>query len=142
MPKSKELDYDTVWEVMSNLDETVQKCKQINDMCDDMLSTVIEWTDADEVIDTIDLLRGYSKYILRELENNSIVAWNETVVKLNPNNKRQSHSDLDALDKDWETIFKDNPEFLLHPSLLTNSTSSILKKQFDKDDRVHDSEGC
>ena len=73
MPKPQILDYDTVWEVMNNLDETVQKCKQINDMCDDMLATVIEWTDADEVIDTIDLLRGYSKYILRELENNSII---------------------------------------------------------------------
>ena len=133
MSTSKELDYDTVWEVMSNLDETVQKCKQINDMCDDMLATVIEWTDADEVIDTIDLLRGYSKYILRELENNSIHAWNETVVKLNSNNKRQSLSDLDSLDGDWETIIKDNPELLLHPSTI----SSIVD-----DDHVHDSEGC
>tara|TARA_B100001113_G_scaffold291423_1_gene247870 strand:- start:301 stop:699 length:399 start_codon:yes stop_codon:yes gene_type:complete len=132
MPKPQILDYDTVWEVMNNLDETVQKCKQINDMCDDMLATVIEWTDADEVIDTIDLLRGYSKYILRELENNSITAWNETVVKLNPNNKRQSHSDLDALDGDWETIFKDNPELLLHPSLM------LSKNEGD----THDSEGC
>ena len=51
MPNQQSLDYSTVWNVMNNLDNTVQKCKQINDMCDDMLATVIEWTDADEVID-------------------------------------------------------------------------------------------
>ena len=148
MTKEKTLDYSTVWNVMNNLDNTVQKCKQINDMCDDMLATVIEWTDADEVIDCIDLLRGYSKYILRELENNSIHAWNETVVKLNPKSKRQSHCDLDSMDDEWETVFKENPEFLLHPSTIT-ADSQWLREELGSitsdvnfDEHVHDSEGC
>ncbi len=93
------LDYNTVWKVMNDLDEVVQRTKIINDMCDSMRKTVYDWTDADEVIDEIEALRSFSKYILRDLDNKAIIAWNETVHKLNKYpKKRVQHNDLDSLD--------------------------------------------
>ena len=93
------LDYGKVWEVMNDLDEVVQRTKIISDMCDSLRKTIYDWTDADEVIDEVDALRGFSKYIIRELESSSITAWNNTVVPLNPNKPSlRVGGDLDALD--------------------------------------------
>tara|TARA_Y100001937_G_scaffold6978_1_gene8978 strand:+ start:455 stop:970 length:516 start_codon:yes stop_codon:yes gene_type:complete len=93
------LDYNKVWEVMNDLDEVVQRTKIINDMCTKLRKTVYDWTDADEVIDEIDALKGFSTYILQELEDKSINAWNNTVVPLNPNKPSlRIGGDLDSLD--------------------------------------------
>ena len=92
------LDYNEVWKVMNDLDEVVHRTKIINDMCDSMRKTVYDWTDADEVIDEIEALRSFTKYILSDLESKSIKAWNETVVKLNRTYKRTKTCDLDSLD--------------------------------------------
>ena len=137
------LDYNKVWTVMNDLDSTVQKCKQINDMCDDMLATVYDWTDADEVIDSIDLLRGYSRYILRDLENKSIHAWNETVVKLNPaKTHRSKHGkDLDHLDDHIEDVTNSKKDWV---DFWTSGKDVItnMEDYKSKDEHVHDSEGC
>jgi len=95
------LDYEKVWEVMNDLDEVVQRTKIINDMCTKLRKTVYDWTDADEVIDEIDALKGFSTYILQELEDKSINAWNNTVVPLNQKNETGTvkiGGDLDSLD--------------------------------------------
>ena len=93
------LDYEKVWEVMNDLDEVVQRTKIINDMCTKLRKTVYDWTDADEVIDEIDALKGFSTYILQELEDKSIKAWNNTVVPLNPNKPNaRVGGDLDDMD--------------------------------------------
>ena len=93
------LNYEKVWEVMNDLDEVVQKTKIISEMCNKLRKTVYDWTDADEVLDEVDALKGFSSYILQELDNASIRAWNNTVIPLNPNRGRiRSGRDLDSLD--------------------------------------------
>ena len=93
------LNYEQVWEVMNDLDEVVQKTKIISDMCAKLRKTVYEWTDADEVLDEIEALKGFSSYILQELEDVSIRAWNNTVVPLNPNKPNiRIGGDLDDMD--------------------------------------------
>lgn len=93
------LDYEKVWEVMNDLDEVVQRTKIINDMCTKLRKTVYDWTDADEVLDEIEALKGFSTYILQDLEDKSIKAWNNTVVPLNPNKPASRvGGDLDSLD--------------------------------------------
>ena len=77
------LDYTQVWTVMNELDESVQKLKVINQFCDDLLVQCYDNTDDDELLQLVDTLRGYSKFMIRDLESKSIRAWNETVVKLN-----------------------------------------------------------
>ena len=79
------MDYSTVWTVMNDLDESIQNVKIINHMCDELLTQCYNTSDDDELLQTIETLRGFSKYITRNLESKSIRAWNETVVKLNPN---------------------------------------------------------
>ena len=92
------LDYEKVWEVMNDLDEVVQRTKIISDMCTKLRKTVYDWTDADEVLDEIEALKGFSSYILQELEDVSIRAWNNTVVPLNPNKPSlRIGGDLDSL---------------------------------------------
>ena len=93
------LDYEKVWEVMNDLDEVVQKTKIISEMCAKLRKTVHYWTDADEVLDEIEALKGFSTYILQDLENKSIGAWNTIVVPLNPNKRNMRiGGDLDALE--------------------------------------------
>jgi len=93
------LNYEKVWEVMNDLDEVVQKTKIISEMCNKLRKTVYDWTDADEVLDEVEALKGFSSYILQELDNASIRAWNNTVIPLNPNRGRiRSGRDLDSLD--------------------------------------------
>ena len=93
------LDYEKVWEVMNDLDEVVQRTKIISDMCAKLRKTVYEWTDADEVLDEIEALKGFSTYILQDLEDKSIKAWNNTVVPLNPNKPNERvGGDLDDMD--------------------------------------------
>ncbi len=93
------LNYEKVWEVMNDLDEVVQKTKIISEMCNKLRKTVYDWTDADEVLDEVDALKGFSSYIIQELDNASIRAWNNTVIPLNPNRGRiRSGRDLDSLD--------------------------------------------
>jgi len=93
------LDYEKVWEVMNDLDEVVQKTKIISEMCAKLRKTVYDWTDADEVLDEIEALKGFSTYILQDLENKSIGAWNTIVVPLNPNKPASRvGGDLDSLD--------------------------------------------
>ena len=93
------LDYEKVWEVMNDLDEVVQKTKIISEMCTKLRKTVYDWTDADEVLDEIEALKGFSTYILQDLENKSIGAWNTIVVPLNPNKRNMRiGGDLDALE--------------------------------------------
>ena len=93
------LDYEKVWEVMNDLDEVVQKTKIISEMCAKLRKTVYDWTDADEVLDEIEALKGFSTYILQDLENKSIGAWNTIVVPLNPNKRNMRiGGDLDALE--------------------------------------------
>ena len=93
------LDYEKVWEVMNDLDEVVQRTKIISDMCAKLRKTVYDWTDADEVLDEIEAMKGFSSYILQELEDVSIRAWNNTVVPLNPNKPSlRIGGDLDALE--------------------------------------------
>ena len=92
------LDYEKVWEVMNDLDEVVQRTKIISDMCAKLRKTVYDWTDADEVLDEIEAMKGFSSYILQELEDVSIRAWNNTVVPLNPNKPSLGiGGDLDSL---------------------------------------------
>ena len=57
------LDYEKVWEVMNDLDEVVQRTKIISDMCAKLRKTVYDWTDADEVLDEIEAMKGFSSYI-------------------------------------------------------------------------------
>tara|TARA_B100000575_G_C23043724_1_gene600721 strand:+ start:416 stop:802 length:387 start_codon:yes stop_codon:yes gene_type:complete len=93
------LNYEKVWEVMNDLDEVVQKTKIISEMCNKLRKTVYDWTDADEVLDEVDALKGFSSYILQELDNASIRAWNNTVIPLNPNREKiRLGKDLDSLD--------------------------------------------
>ena len=54
-------------------------------MCDELLTQCYNTSDDDELLQTIETLRGFSKFVTRNLESKSIRAWNETVVKLNPN---------------------------------------------------------
>ena len=92
------LDYEKVWEVMNDLDEVVQRTKIISEMCAKLRKTVYDWTDADEVLDEIEALKGFSTYILQDLEDKSIKAWNNTVVPLNPNKPSlRIGGDLDSL---------------------------------------------
>ena len=78
------LDYEQVWFTMNELDETVQRVKVINHMIEDLASSVYCASDDDELFEAVDTIKGFSKYIIRELESNSISAWNSTVVPLNP----------------------------------------------------------
>lgn len=78
------LDYEQVWFTMNELDETVQRVKIINHMIEDLASSVYCASDDDELFEAVDTIKGFSKYIIRELESNSISAWNSTVVPLNP----------------------------------------------------------
>lgn len=84
------IDYETVWTVMNDLDESIQNVKIINQMCDELLTQCYNTSDDDELLQTIETLRGFSKYITRNLESKSIRAWNETVVKLNPNRSKSN----------------------------------------------------
>ena len=59
-------------------------------MCDELLTQCYNTSDDDELLQTIETLRGFSKYITRNLESKSIRAWNETVVKLNPNRSKSN----------------------------------------------------
>ena len=68
------LDYSTVWEVMNDLDEIVQKTKQIETMSRDLLDELSEATENPTILDAADLLRLYSHHILGELENAQIIA--------------------------------------------------------------------
>jgi len=79
------MDYETVWTVMNDLDESIQNVKIIDQMCDELLTQCYNTSDDDELLQTIETLRGFSKFVTRNLESKSIRAWNETVVKLNPN---------------------------------------------------------
>tara|TARA_Y100001963_G_C6600750_1_gene362395 strand:+ start:424 stop:720 length:297 start_codon:yes stop_codon:yes gene_type:complete len=79
------IDYSTVWTVMNDLDETVQNIKIINQFCDELIIQCYNTSDDDELLQTMETLRGFSKFMIRDLESKSIRAWNETVVKLNPN---------------------------------------------------------
>ena len=79
------MDYETVWTVMNDLDESIQNVKIIDQMCDELLTQCYNMSDDDELLQTVETLRGFSKYMTRTLESKSIRAWNETVVKLNPN---------------------------------------------------------
>ena len=81
------LDYEQVWFTMNELDETVQRVKIINDMVDNLSSSVYYASDDGELLEAVDTIKGFSNYIIRELENKSISAWNSTVVPLNPRNK-------------------------------------------------------
>jgi len=93
------LDYEKVWEVMNDLDEVVQRTKIISEMCAKLRKTVYDWTDADEVLDEIEALKGFSTYILQDLEDKSIGAWNTIVVPLNPNKpSSRVGGDLDDMD--------------------------------------------
>ena len=78
------LDYEQVWFTMNELDETVQRVKIINDMIDNLSSSVYFASDDDELLEAVETIKGFSKYITRELESKSISAWNSTVVPLNP----------------------------------------------------------
>ena len=78
------IDYSTVWTVMNDLDETIQSTKIINQLCDEVVTQCYNTSDDDELLQLVETLRGFSKFIIRNLESNSIRAWNETVVKLNP----------------------------------------------------------
>tara|TARA_B100001996_G_scaffold302660_1_gene243312 strand:- start:990 stop:1394 length:405 start_codon:yes stop_codon:yes gene_type:complete len=132
------LDYNKVWTVMNDLDEVVQRVKIINDMLDNLRSTVYDWTDADEVIDEVEAVRGFSKYITQDLEDKSIIAWNEVVFKLNPNNpdnKKSRHGkDLDRFDEVQPLDGSNWIDFWA-------SGKDILEYK-NKDGKVHDSEGC
>ena len=79
------MDYETVWTVMNDLDESIQNVKIIDQMCDELLTQCYNTSDDDELLQTIETLRGFSKFVTRNLESKSIRAWNETVEKLNPN---------------------------------------------------------
>ena len=80
------MDYETVWTVMNDLDESIQNVKIIDQMCDELLTQCYNTSDDDELLQTVETLRGYSKFMIKDLESKSIRAWNETVVKMNPNN--------------------------------------------------------
>mgnify|MGYP001156718175 FL=1 len=81
------VDYEQVWFTMNELDETVQRVKIINDMIDNLSSSVYCASDDDELFEAVDTIKGFSKYIIRELESKSISAWNSTVVPLNPRHR-------------------------------------------------------
>lgn len=84
------MDYETVWTVMNDLDESIQNVKIIDQMCDELLTQCYNMSDDDELLQTVETLRGFSKYMTRTLESKSLRAWNETVVKLNPNRNKSN----------------------------------------------------
>ncbi len=82
------------FEILRDLDDTVQKAKYINDMVTSLRKKVYDWTDADEVLDEIDAIRAYTKVVTKELDDRTNTLWNDVVY-----NKTRSRtgSDLDSL---------------------------------------------
>ena len=82
------------FEILRDLDDTVQKAKYINDMVTSLRKKVYDWTDADEVLDEIDAIRAYSKVVTKELDDRTNTLWNEVVYKTS---RDRVGKDLDSL---------------------------------------------
>lgn len=82
------------FEILRDLDDTVQKAKYINDMVTTLRKKVYDWTDADEVLDEIDAIRAYSKVVTKELDDRTNTLWNEVVYKTS---RERVGKDLDSL---------------------------------------------
>ena len=82
------------FEILRDLDDTVQKAKYINDMVTSLRKKVYDWTDADEVLDEIDAIRAYSKVVTKELDERTNTLWNEVVYKTS---RDRVGKDLDSL---------------------------------------------
>ncbi len=82
------------FEILRDLDDTVQKAKYINDMVTSLRKKVYDWTDADEVLDEIDAIRAYSKVVTKELDERTNTLWNEVVYKTS---RDRVGRDLDSL---------------------------------------------
>jgi len=82
------------FEILRDLDDTVQKAKYINDMVTSLRKKVYDWTDADEVLDEIDAIRAYSKVVTKELDDRTNTLWNEVVYKTS---RERVGKDLDSL---------------------------------------------
>ncbi len=81
------------FEILRDLDDTVQKTKYINDMVTSLRKKVYDWTDADEVLDEVDAIKAYCKVVTKELDNRTNTLWNEIVYKT----RSRIGSDLDSL---------------------------------------------
>ena len=82
------------FEILRDLDDTVQKTKYINDMVTSLRKKVYDWTDADEVLDEVDAIKAYCKVVTKELDNRTNTLWNDVVYK---KTRSRIGSDLDSL---------------------------------------------
>ena len=86
-------------EMMSELDESVQKVKELNRIINRLQSAII--CESDELEDLIELTRTYANYSIRDLESsylntfNTIIKQNDKVIPF-PIKKRFVHTDEDS----------------------------------------------
>ena len=86
-------------ELMRELDESVQRVKELNRIINKLHTAII--CDSEELEDMVELTRTYANYSIRDLENsylhtfNNLIRQNDKVVPF-PIKKRFVHSDEDA----------------------------------------------
>ena len=90
---------NTTIELMSELDESVQRVKELNRIINRLQSAII--CESDELEDIMELTRTYANYSIRDLESsylhtfNTIIKQNDKVIPF-PIKKRFVHTDEDS----------------------------------------------
>lgn len=90
---------NTTIELMSELDESVQRVKELNRIIDRLQSAII--CESDELEDMMELTRTYANYSIRDLESsylhtfNAIIKQNDKVIPF-PIKKRFAKTDEDS----------------------------------------------
>ena len=89
---------NTPIELMSELDESVQRVKELNRIINRLQSAII--CDSEELEDLVELTRTYANYSIRDLESAYIHTFNNVIKKDNiipfPIKKRYVHTDEDS----------------------------------------------
>lgn len=90
---------NTTIELMRELDESVQRVKELNRIINKLQTAII--VDSEELEDLVELTRTYANYSIRDLESsylhtfNAFIKQNDKVVPF-PIKKRFVHTDEDA----------------------------------------------
>ena len=76
------LDYENVWEVMNDVEETIQQLKIVEQMIDDLNCKLSHECDSDEILNAAMCVQGVAAYMQEKLEHSHVKAWNTVVVPL------------------------------------------------------------
>ena len=75
------MDYQKTWEVMSNLEESFNRIKALEDMVEDLVEAVNN-DDKEQIVDISHAIQAYLPVYISNYEKASKRAWNNTVVKV------------------------------------------------------------